>query len=90
MKIWPKVLLLVERSLLLLGLLLLATFSFAYIHRLVMFRAEMKQFESKQLESVKEGRKEQLVAGVQNDVRQSTQAMNTDYSLWSVKRTIEY
>jgi sortase A len=87
MKIWPKVLLVVERSLLLLGLLLLAMFSFAYIHRLVMFRAEMRRFESKQLESVKEGRKEQLVAGVQNDVRQSTQAMNTDYSLWSVKRT---
>ena len=60
MRIWPKVLLLVERSLLLLGLLLLATFSFAYIHRLVMFRAEMRRFESEQLESVKEGRKEQL------------------------------
>ena len=87
MKIWAKVVLVVERSLLWLGWLFLATFLFAYIHRVVMFRAEMGRFESKQLEYPKERREGQLITEVQDDVRRSTQTMNANYSLWSVQRT---
>ena len=54
----------VERGLLVLGLLLLVTFSFAYTHRFVMFRAEMTRFEAKQFESAKEGYEgEEVVSG---------------------------
>jgi sortase A len=87
MKSWAKVLRVVERSLLWLGLLFLATFSFAYIHRLVMFHAEMARFESKQLEYAKERRKGQLITQVQDDVGHPTQTMNANYPLWSVQRT---
>lgn len=78
MKIWATVVLVVERSLLWLGLLLLATFSFAYIHRQVMLRAEMGRFESKQLEYARERPKARLVAQLRDDVGRSTRAMNTD------------
>ena len=87
MRTWAKVLLVVERSLLVMGLLLLASFSLAYIHRLVMFRAEMGAFERKQTESATERRKGQLVADVRNDIGRSTQTMNTDNPLWSLPGT---
>jgi len=45
----------VEGGLLVLGLLLLAVFAFAHIHRFIMFRAEMVKFEAAQLESPEEG-----------------------------------
>jgi len=46
MSISSKVLRVVERGLLALGLLLVGTFTFAYIHRFVMCRAEMTRFEA--------------------------------------------
>ena len=55
MKASSKALRILEGGLLLLGLLLLVVFAFAHIHRFVMFRAEMAKFETRQLESAKEG-----------------------------------
>jgi len=46
----------IERGLLLLGVLLLVVFSLARIHRFMMFRTEMSRFEAKQVESTKEGK----------------------------------
>jgi sortase A len=55
MKSDSNVLRIVEGGLLVLGLLLLAMFAFAHIHRFIMFRAEMVKFEAAQLESPAEG-----------------------------------
>ena len=90
MRIGPNALRFIERGLLFSGLLLLITFSLAHVHRFVMYRAEMERFERKQLESAKEEPKEQQVADVQDNAVRSPQAMNTDYSLWSVHRTKLY
>ena len=54
MKTGAKALRILERGLLLLGLLLLVMFAFAHIHRFIMFRAEMAKFETRQLESTQE------------------------------------
>src|SRR5512136_1218961 len=53
MKAGSKAIRILERGLLLLGLLLLVLSAFAHIHRFVMFRAEMAKFETRQLESPK-------------------------------------
>ena len=55
MKTGSKALRILERGLLLLGLLLLVMFAFAHIHSFIMFRAEMAKFEARRLESAKEG-----------------------------------
>ena len=87
MSIWAKVLLVVERGLLVLGLLLLATFSLAYIHRIVMSRGEMTNFAAQQLESVRRGEE----AGSQlNGLDTLHQTGSVDHSLWSVQRTRSY
>jgi sortase A len=53
MKAGSNALRIIERGLLFLGLLLLALFAFAHIHRFIMFHAEMTKFEARQLESAK-------------------------------------
>ena len=53
MKAGSKAIRILEGGLLFLGLLLLAMFAFAHIHRFIMFRAEMAKFEARQLESTK-------------------------------------
>jgi len=53
MKAGSKAIRILEPGLLLLGLLLLAMFAFAHIHRFIMFRAERAKFEARQLESAK-------------------------------------
>ena len=90
MKAGSKAIRILERGLLLLGLLLLAMFAFAHIHRFIMFRAEMAKFETRQLESTNEG-----AAGIEatdgaNHNADLHQAQNPDYSLWSIQRTKLY
>lgn len=82
-----KALRILERGLLLLGLLLLVIFAFAHIHRVIMFRAEMAKFETRQLESTKQG-----AAGIETSdgVTHNADlhpAQTPDYSLWSNRRT---
>lgn len=90
MKAGAKALRILERGLLLLGLLLLVMFAFAHIHRFIMFRAEMAKFETRQLESTKKG-----VAGIEatDGVTHNADlhtAQDPDYSLWSIQRTKLY
>ena len=80
MKAGSKALRILERGLLLLGLLLLVMFAFAHIHRFVMFRAEMAKFETRQLESANES-----AAGIEatdgaTHNADLHQARNPDYS----------
>ncbi len=87
MKAGDKALRIFERGLLLLGLLLLVMFAFAHIHRFIMFRAEMAKFETRQIESTKQG-----TAGVRasNGATHNAdlhQAQNPDYWFWSNQRT---
>ncbi len=87
MKAGSKALRITERGLVLLGLLLLVVFAFAHIHRFVMFRAEITKFETRQLQSTKEG-----PAGIEatdGPTRNADlhQAQDPDYSLWSNRRT---
>jgi sortase A len=90
MKAGSKAIRILERGLLLLGLLLLAMFAFAHIHRFIMFRAEVAKFETRQLESTDEG-----AAGIEasdgaNHNADRHQAQDPDYSLWSIQRTKLY
>ncbi|HYM74349.1 MAG TPA: class D sortase [Candidatus Dormibacteraeota bacterium] len=87
MKTGSRTFRIIERGLLLLGLLLLVVFAFARIHRFVMFRAEMAKFETRQLESHNKS-----AAGVEatdgaNRNADLHQPQNPDYSLWSDRRT---
>lgn len=83
MKVGAKALRILERGLLLLGLLLLVMFALAHIHRFIMFRAEMTKFETRKLESTKED-----AAGIEATHNTDLQpAQNPDYSLWSNQRT---
>ena len=87
MKASSKALRILEGGLLFLGLLLLAVFAVAHIHRFIMFRAEMAKFEAKQLESAKGS-----AAGIEaidgaNRNADLHQAQDPDYSLWSNRRT---
>jgi sortase A len=90
MKADSKALRILEGGLLCLGLLLLAVFVFAHIHRIIMFRAEMAKFEARQLGSPKG------VATGMNAVDGAIpesgphQAPNGEYSTWSIQRTKSY
>lgn len=87
MKVGAKGLRILERGLLLLGLLLLVMFAFAHIHRFVMFRAEMAKFETRQLESTDKGAEGiEAIAGANHNADLHP-AQNPDYSLWSNRRT---
>ena len=86
MKTGAKALRILERGLLLLGLLLLVIFAFAHIHRFIMFRVEMAKFETRQLESTKKG-----TAGIEATDGATHNAdhhrvQNPDYSIWSNRR----
>ena len=78
-----------ERGLLLSGLLLLALFALAHVHRFIMVRAEMARFEAKK------------VAAARGDVRtrpadsteyhtDDPEAWSTEHSLWSPQRIRSY
>src|SRR5450631_2247159 len=87
MKADSKALRILERGLLLLGLLLLVVFAFAHIDRFIMFRAEMAKFEARQLESPKGvAAGIEVVDGAIPDGGPH-QVPNTEYSTWSIQRT---
>jgi sortase A len=90
MKTGPKALRIIERGLLLLGLLLLVMFAFARIHRFIMFRAEMAKFEARQLESAKESdARTEAIDGANHNLDLHP-ALHTEYSPWSIQRTKSY
>jgi sortase A len=90
MKAGSKAIRILERGLLLLGLLLLAIFAFAHIHRFIMFRAEMAKFEVMQLTSAKEGAAGiETIDGTRNNA-DLHQAREMEYSLWGNQRTKLY
>ena len=82
MKADSKALRILERGLLFLGLLLLAMFAFAHIHRFIMFRAEMAKFETRQLESTKEGSAGIEATDGANNKAGLQEVQNRDYSVW--------
>ena len=90
MKAGSKAIRILERGLLLLGLLLLVVFAFAHIHRFIMFRAEMAKFEAMQLESTKGGAAgmEAIDGAIHNGGLHP--ARDTEYSPWSIQRTKSY
>ena len=90
MRIYSKALRGIERGLLLLGLLLLAIFSFACLHRFLMFRAEMTRFEAKQLESAEGAHDGKEVVRDESPISSPDQISNTAYSFWSAQRTKLY
>src|ERR1019366_2233091 len=90
MKTSSKALRIIERGLLSLGLLLLAMFAFAHIHRFIMFRAEMAKFEARQLETAKEGDARIEAIDRANHNPDLHPAPNTKYSSWSIQRIKAY
>ncbi len=86
MKADSKALRIVEGGLLCLGLLLLAVFAFARIHRFIMFRAEMAKFEAEQIQSPKGATGMKAVDGAISDGGPH-QAPNPGYSTRSIQRT---
>ena len=91
MKAGSKALRIIERGLLLLGLLLLVMFAFAHIHRFIMFRAEMAKFEARQLESAKESAvRIEAIDGANHNTDLHPAPNNTESSPWSIQRTKSY
>jgi sortase A len=80
----------VERGLLAVGLFLVVTCTFAYIHRFVMFRAEMTSFDVKRLAPATERHEEEEVVGTEKRASAVYQTWNIDHSLWSVRRARLY
>jgi len=89
MRAGSKAILILERGLLLLGLLLLAMFAFAYIHRFMMSRAGIAKFETRQLEFKNKGSpRVEAPHGANNASLQDAQ--NPDNSLGSTQGTQLY
>jgi sortase A len=86
MRIGSKALRVIERGLLLLGLVLLIVFSFAHIHRFIMFRAEMSEFGAKQNESAMQLQEADEGVTDESHIRTLDQMQDTGYSLWSAQR----
>jgi sortase A len=90
MKARSKAIRILERGLLLLGLLLLAMFAFAHIHRFIMFHAEVAKFEAGQLESAKGSAAGiEAIDGTSHNA-DLHQARDTEYSPWANQRTKLY
>ena len=90
MKADSKALRILEGGLLFFGLLLLAIFAFAHIHRFIMSRGEVAKFEVMQLESTKEpGAGREAIDGTSHNA-DLHQAQNPDHSLWSIQPTKLY
>src|SRR5690242_9458834 len=84
-----KAIRILERGFLFLGLLLLATFVFAHIHRFMMSRAKIAKFETRRLEAKNvSAATEGPSAASHNASLQEPQTV--DYSLWSTRRTQFY
>ena len=90
MKAGSKAIRNLERALLLLGLLLLAMFAFAHIHRFIMVRAEVAKFEAMQRESIKEGAAGiEAIDGTSHNA-DLQQARDAEDSPWGNQRTKLY
>jgi sortase A len=74
-----------ERGLLISGLLLLAIFALAHLHRFIMVRVEMARFEAKLVEAADRHSRITLAESA-NHAAYHHQAGNIEYSLWSVQR----
>ena len=90
MKAGSKAIRIVEHGLFLLGLLLLAMFALAHIHKFIMLRAEMAKFEASQSWFTKES-----AAGIEaidgaNYNTGLSQPRKTEYSSWGNQRTKLY
>ena len=90
MELGSKALRILQRGLLLLGLLLLFTFTFARIHRFIMFRAEMAEFEARRLESATEREARIEAIDGANHTHENRPVSNTEYSPRSIQRTRSY
>src|ERR1700687_738724 len=88
MKAGSKAIRILERGLLSLGLLLLAMFAFAHIHRFMMFRAEMTKFEASQLAAGKVG--DGGIEAINGANQNPRGAMDPEYSPWANQRTSLY
>jgi sortase A len=90
MKAGSKAIRILERGLLLLGLLLLAMFAFAHIHRFIMCRADVAKFEVMQLESTQQGAAGiEAIDGTSHNA-DLHQARDTEYSRSGNQRTKLY
>ena len=87
MWIGSKAFRIIECGLLLLGLLLLSIFSFAHIHRFVMFRAEMTKFEARGVEPAEELNDAKEVITDERRISSPDQTRNTDCSLCPAQPT---
>lgn len=90
MRIGSRAIRFIEHALLVLGILLLIIFSLAHIHRLIMFRAEMKTFEGEQSGSPEERINPEGDPQIEKDVAGLDRTQNTGYSLWSPQRAKLY
>ena len=83
MKAGSRAFRIIERGLLLSGLLLVVMFAFAHIHRFIMFRAEVAKFANRQLESTKES----AATDRATHSADLNEAQNPDYSAGSDRLT---
>jgi sortase A len=74
-----------ERGLLISGLLLLAIFALAHLHRFIMVRVEMARFEAKRLEATNKDSR-MTVPESASHAAYHHRAGNTEYSFWSAQR----
>lgn len=84
---WSKALRVVERGLLWLGLLLLMIFSYAYIDRFLMTRAEMTRFEARQLQTARERFEQEDTVRGMSPVDGRSQIRSAGSSPWSAHGT---
>jgi len=90
MKIVSKSVQIFERGTLLLGLLLLATFALAHVHRFIMVRAEMARFEAVKAAVATHGNAKTKALESANHDTDHPQARSTEHSLWSLQRIRSY
>ena len=83
MKIGSKTVHILERGLLLLSVVLLATFALAHVHRFIMVRVEIARFEAKKATHGSEKRND---VGSANHNTDDAHARSTERSLWSARR----
>ena len=78
-----------ESALLLLGLLLVAVFALAHVHRFIMVRAEMARFEAKKVAATRGDARTRPVDSTEHDT-DDPEAWSTEQSLWSPQRIRSY
>ena len=89
MRISSKTVSILESVLLLLSLVLLATFALAHVHRLIMLHVEMARFEARRVVAMHENAKTKALESANHDT-DHPQARSTEHSLWSLQRIRSY